>query len=1174
MAINLKFDLTGNPEPPTIILANRSGNKLGQLKVNEESIDLSDKFNDTSELSFTVNKYIDDKLTPLWDKIVDFKLIYCKEWDLWMEIKVELDEETETVKTIFGTQLGQAELSQIMLYNIEINTEDDIARDDYKISILYDENDPKASILNRLLEKAPHYSIAHVDPTIAKIQRSFSFDDDSICDAFQEIGEEIGCLFEYPSNSDESGSIQRNIFVYDLQQNCNKCGHRGEFTDKCPKCNSTDITNGYGEDTLIFVTSDELAADGIQFITDTDSVKNCFKLEAGDDLMTATIRNCNPNGTDYIWRFSDSFKEDMSSELVAKLKSYDSLCNRYKNDYVYETQKRISYKEEKTFTVGGSIRIGDTVRFANVSNPIMPKDALVSITYKNGTTKSLKIDSDYDLLITNERTITVNDNVGTYILLNYIDTTEYNNLVDKYKAYNNKLSKISTPIKGYSKLMNAYYNTVDLALYLKSSLMPNIEMSETTAEEQAKLLTASSLSPVAVANISVASEATTNSVVLSMAKIVVKSTYKVQVNESEYNKDTKIWSGNFTVTSYSNEDDTAVSDIVNIEINDDFETFVKQKIEKALNKEDTEDLSISGLFKRGYADFCKELKKYALNPLIAFREACQSCIDILIEQGIGSGDTWGNTQEGSESNLYENLYTPYYKKLMAVDAEIKVRENEINIILGKYDLDGNLIAKGLQTILEHYKTRTQNSLNFERHLGNELWLEFCAYRRDDKYSNDNYISDGLNNAKLFKKAFEFIEVAENEIYKSSELQHSISTTLKNLLSIPKFRPLVNSFKTGNWIRAKIDNRICKLRLLEYKIDFGDFDNIPVEFSDVVKIKNGIADVKSVLSQASSMSSSYNAVQRQASQGEKSNVILNNWIDNGLNATNTKIIGTENQNQVWDKNGILCREYNPITETYSDEQLKIINSTIAITDNNWESTKTAIGKFYYEDLNPSSETYGKLISAYGVNGETIVGKLLIGEQLNISNDDKTLEFGKDGLVVEDDTNTVTINPSADSIINIKKDSSNIFSIDENGDLVIVGKITLLDGSSISGSSMNGLADVAISGSYNDLKDKPNLATVATTGSYNDLKNKPTLSAVATSGSYNDLSNKPTKLSNFTNDTLFINKDVNNLINYYKKTEIDNLLNSLSTVATTGSYKDLKDIEELKTWVLEQIQLAIN
>ena len=304
MAIDINFDLVGNPEPPTIILANRNGNKLGQLKVNEESIELIEKFNDASEFSFIINKYIDDEPTPLWEKVVDFKLVYCKEWDMWFEIKVELDEETETVKTVYCTQLAYAELSQIMLYNIEINTEDDIARDDYKITILYDEKDPKASLLDRLLEKAPHYSVAY---------------------SFQEVAEEIGCLFIYDSNStsiEDNLNIskpKRTVSVYDLQQNCNDCGYRGEFTDKCPKCGSSNIKYGYGEDTLIFVTSDELASSGIQLTTDTDSVKNCFKLEAGDDLMTATVRNCNPNGTDYIWYFSDNLKEDMSDELVEKL---------------------------------------------------------------------------------------------------------------------------------------------------------------------------------------------------------------------------------------------------------------------------------------------------------------------------------------------------------------------------------------------------------------------------------------------------------------------------------------------------------------------------------------------------------------------------------------------------------------------------------------------------------------------------------------------------------------------------------------------------------------------------------------------------------------------------------------------------------------------------------------
>ena len=1112
MAIDIRFDLVNNPEPPTIILANRNGNKLGQLKVNTESIELVDKFNDASEFSFTVNKYIDEKLTPLWDKIADFKLVYCQEWDCWFEISVELDEATETVKTVFCTQLGQAELSQIMLYNIEINTEDDIARDDYILpTVLYRENGllgggitqseaakleklgislpyedyKESSLLHRLLkDKAPHYSIASIDKSIKRVQRSFSFDGTSIYDALQEIGEEIGCLFVFNSNSNNSGKIQRTISVYDLQQYCNDCGYRGEFTDECPKCGSTNIINGFGEDTLIFVTSDELGSAGIELTTDTDSVKSCFKLEAGDDLMTATIRNCNPNGTDYIWYFSDSIKEDMSDELVEKLESYNKLYEYYSNDYVVD------------------------------------------------------IDEKY-----------LND---------------YNNLVEKkYWEYNNDLELIPIPIKGYSSLINAYYNVIDLALFLESSLMPlNDEdtlgediylideldnflteetdslltyrrgiREKTTAEEQASLLTPSALSPVSVSNIDVASLATINSTILSMAKIVIKSTYKIDINSSDVvdNGDTKIWTGNFVVTSYSDEEDKAISEIISITVNDDYEDFVRQKIEKALSKGNTEDLSITGLFSKGYYSFCSSLKHYSLNALIGFRDACQACIDILIEQGIGSD---------SESDLYKNLYDPYYQKLLAIEAEIKVREEEINLLRGVYNSDGNLVSDGVQSSIEKQKIKIQEILDFEEYLGEELWLEFCAYRREDTYSNENYISDGLNNAELFKKAQEFFEVAENEIYKSSELQHSIKTTLNNLLAIPKFKSLVKSFKVGNWIRVLIDDRIYKLRLLEYTIDYKDFDNIPVEFSDVTRIKNGITDVESVLSQASSMATSYSTVKRQASQGEKGSIALNDMIESGLSVEDTKIVGASNQTQVWDKNGILCREFDPVTETYSSEQLKIINSTIAITDDNWEHTKTAIGKYTYID----PET-GEQKTAYGVNGETIVGNLLIGERLKLSNgdSDNVLKFDSEGLVVKNDKNTIAINPSNQSLFNIKNGDKNIFSFNEEGELVIFGNITAknfsLDDSGAG--HISGVADVALTGSYNDLKDVPKLAVVATSGSYKDLKDLPDTTSV----SYNDLTDAPpvpSKTSDLQNDS-----------GYMTATEVD------------------AKIAELKSWVLAQL-----
>lgn len=1207
MAVNVKFDLVGNPEPPTIILAKRNGDKLGQLDVNADSIELSDKFNDASEMSFTLNKYVDGKLAPLWDKVVDFKLVWCKEWDLWFEIKVELDEATETVKTVFCTQLGQAELSQINLYDIHINEEGDsnwnTENKEYKSTILYDPKNTDVSLLHRLLkDKAPHYSILHVDNTIKDIQRTFSFDDKSIYDAFQEIAEEIGCLFVYNSNSDEDGKIQRTISVYDLWQNCKSCGHRGEFADACPKCGSKDIdyNEDVFEDTLIFVTSDELAAKGIQLTTNADEVKNCFKLKAGDDLMTATVRNCNPNGTDYIWRFSEDTKSDMSWMLTNRIGDYNRDYENYMNNF--EIIKEEAEDVLDPFTEGGvdyylgtededeRVIVGDVLKFVCMS------DGNPKITYRNRDSKDTNVDISLDknneytyiyLEITEDfirkyAYIIVNDDVMTVRLRSpKFDwySYRYNKLINKYKEFNKDLAEFPKEIKGYSSLMNVYYDVIDLGLYLESGLMPTVEMSDTTAKEQAGLLTSSSIGEVAVntKNASSISLTTANSAVLSMAKILVRSTYKVEIKTSSLSND-KLWEGSFIVTNYSNEEDKAESGTISVKVGNDSETFIKQKIDKALNKADADDLSISGLFKKEkLEDFCNELKKYSLNSLKSFYDACDTCLNILIDSGAGN--------QTENPDLYDKLYKPYMDKSSAIADETKVRENELSIVEGVWDKtnedEPKLTSRGLRQVIEEYRNQIQDALNFENYLkkdalgndiGEELWLEFCSYRRDDTYSNDNYISDGLNNSELFEKALEFFKVAEDEIYKSSEIQHSISTSLNNLLAIDKFKPLVDSFKVGNWIRIQVDDKIFKLRLLEYDIDFGSFENISVEFSDVTKLKNSVTDTKSILSQTSSMASSYSYIKRQASQGEKSNNVLTNWFENGLDATQTKIVASVDENQLWGKNGFWCRQYDPITGEYGKEQIKIIDSTIAITDDNWNTTKTAIGKFYYTDTNPNSETYGQLISAYGVNGETIVGKLFIGETLSLSNKDNNLKFDDNGFEVSGNRNKVVLSPSKDSqsIFNITNkvgDKENsIFSLDEDGNLVIVGKITALEGSTVTTGEISGLANVAVTGKYSDLVDEP------------------------------------TKLSEFTNDSGFVTKSVNNLTNYYNKTttddllgnkadvselndyygktEVDNLLDSkvdvseLKTVATSGSYKDLVDIEEFKTWISQQIQSAIS
>ena len=948
MAIRILFDSNHRPIMPTMLLSSKSGKCYGMIN-NGYGLNFEDSFNDTPNFSLKVSKYDNGIKCNVWDNITDFKLIYCVEWDAWFEIKVELDDGQDIIKTITGYGLGEAETSQILLNDIQINTEDDIARDDYVPTTIYNEDNPKASLLNRLIdEKAPHYKIGHVDYSLRNIQRVFEFDDISIQEALINIGTEIGALVVFDNSNDMLDSYhskpKREISLYDLKNVCKECGERFDISHTCPKCGSAEYTKPYGKDTPIFVSKDNFT-DDIIYTTDADSVKNCFRLIAGDDLMTATIKNCNPNGSQYIWYISDEMKSDMPDELVEKLNAYNEMYDLYRKDNVVE--------------------------------------------------------------------------------LNEYHVSKYNELVNKYRAFDKEIPYIEKSITGYSNLMKSVYNTIDFNLYLSNVLMEAFKPTSTSAALESTKLNSTNLSPVAVSNVDYISDATADSCVLEMARVLIDARYRVKIISSSFDKDTRTWHGSFSVTNYSNDEDTADSNECIVVIGDDYEKYITQKIEKVMAKCDTSEYSVSTVMKQEliYTDgefsgaFVESLRKYSMMMLSVIHDCCQGCIDVLIEQGIG------NRSDQISSDMYDTFYQKYYRRLQAIEHEQSLREDEISMIENVKD-----------NILDE-RDKIQSALDFESYLGSDLWKIFCGYRRDDKYENNNFISDGLSNAELFQNALEFIENAEKEIIKSATTQHSISSTLYNFLNVKGFERLAEYFETGNWIRIEVDGSIYKLRLLKYNIDFENPDYLEVEFSDVEKYRDGTTDVKSILDQASSMASSYSYVSRQSSKGKDAFNTIDGWTNEGMSLTATKIMNDAfNQDIVWDSHGMLFRKRDSISGDFEPIQLKIVTNTLAITDDYWETVKTAIGKFLYK--NPRT---GEIESAYGVNAETIVGTVILGEKLGIYNSTGTMSFDLNGFSVRNDKNEVLINPSADSIFTIKNGETDVLSFDANGNGTFTGNI---------------------------------------------------------------------------------------------------------------------------------------
>lgn len=993
-SVKINFDNNRCVSEPTFVLATRTGEKLGPI--NAVDVSISDNLNSAYNLEFKVYQYDNGVECTFWDNITDFMLIWCREWNVWFEISVTYQEDDSPVKIVSGTSLGESELSQIYLYNIEINTEDDIARDDYDAenpTVLYNPSRPDASLLHRIMEKAPHYCVEYVDTSIQGISRVFSFDNTSIYDAFQEIAEEIHCIFIINSGSRPDGSIARSIRVYDLESYCLNCGYREDFDGDCPKCGNSNVIHGYGEDTTIFVSVENLAEE-IKYSTNTGDVKNCFRLEGGDDLMTATIMSCNPNGSQYIWYISDEVRNDMPDALSDKLDDYDADYEYYMNEY------------EMPFTTDSVL-------------------------------------------------------------------TRYNALVTKYPAKTSlgysRWSSKQSPIVGYSSLMESYYDATDMKIYLESEMMPSVETAVTNAAIQAELLRTTMPLSVGVQNYDIISVATASNFVLNVAKYIVHPNFQVKVDDQNLtiSGSTKVWSGTFRITNYSDDEDTATTATISTTITPDYETFTRQRIDKILSEKDekADGVDVVSLFDLSHnwggtyvypadmqdqrildsgedpsSDFALKLREYCLSSLKTFYDCGQACIDILISMGVSDPKSLGV----ANITLYDDIYLPYYHKMRALANEIIVRESEIATLDALYDEDKTIKTHGMLSLVEQYRKSIQSELNFEAYLGTELWTQFCMYRREDTYSNQNYCSDGLSNAMLFERAKEFLEKARQELFKSATLQHTITASLHNLLAMKEFEPIINYFCVGNWIRIRIDGVVYKLRLMSYEMDFNNPESLTVEFSDVQKSYSGLTDIQSVLDSASSMASSYDTISRQAGKGKSSNDRLNHWVEDGLYLTNMNIIdNADSQNMLINDHGLLCREYVTELSQYDDKQVKLINKGLYFTNDNWETAKAGIGQFNF--WNPAT---GQMSESYGVIADTIVGDVILGKEVGVYNEYKTISMNQDGIGIVADCTGDSSRPQTTFSIQRKTlddDDNDVFEsllyIDADGNLVLNGSVMI-------------------------------------------------------------------------------------------------------------------------------------
>ena len=277
----IAFDKFGRPEPPTLLLQTADERTIGTLP-NVTNLKITVNFSETSEISFDLPAYSDGVPTPLYDKVVGYKVIRTEHYGIFLLMKPEISGDgIEEIKSVTGYSLEKKlENKQFFLEEGTFN--------------FWNPATPDDTILGRILEVSPGWKAGYVAPSLIGRYRTFDQYDD------------YALSFLY----DDAMDTFRCVVVFDVY---NKTINAYDADDDVPAL-------------PIYLGFDNLITD-LDITELTDELVTAMTPSGADDL---DIRQVNPTGTNWIYDISYFIENgDIPSALAEKWTEWQkSVLNR------------------------------------------------------------------------------------------------------------------------------------------------------------------------------------------------------------------------------------------------------------------------------------------------------------------------------------------------------------------------------------------------------------------------------------------------------------------------------------------------------------------------------------------------------------------------------------------------------------------------------------------------------------------------------------------------------------------------------------------------------------------------------------------------------------------------------------------------------------------------------
>lgn len=422
----------------------------------------------------------------------------------------------------------------------------------------------------------------------------------------------------------------------------------------------------------------------------------------------------------------------------------------------------------------------------------------------------------------------------------------------------------------------------------------------------------------------------------------------------------------------------------------------------------------------GYAGFLLLLQTYNAETLVLNADLATLNEQYLALEGV------------QKARIQQNLpYGDITAQMTAKQAEIDAQE----LLITNKEGQITLVTADLIDI--------NTLVSFENNFTPVQLLELDPFIYQNTYKNENIIqTDSMTLVEIQDAAQGLYEQAQNVLARISQPRYELEFDSINYPVLSEFSIFTTQTELGCLATVELeDGTFIETVLLEINFSFDDPSQFTMTFSNRVRLDGANFTYSDLVGE----------VVRTGSDVAFDSAAWSNWendykddvttfITSALDATTNNLVSNSNQEILINQNGLRARQSTG-SGTYSNKQAWLVNNVLAFSDDGFLTSKLALGEIAL----PAGGT------AYGLVGDVIVGRILAGNTLTISNGANNFVLDQTGATLNNakfniqTTNTrITIDPTATNSFRIQKNQGGTFVdrfvVNNNGDVIFSGTLS--------------------------------------------------------------------------------------------------------------------------------------